>query len=153
MPHRTSEADLAFRQRFESRQVLPGEFDHRAHIRLAYVYLVAGSTDQAYKAMRTSLHGFLQHHNIAADKYHDTLTRAWVMAVRHFMEKTGSVESADELMDHNPQMLDSKIMLTHYSAELLFSGEARQRFVQPDIQAIPDYDIADTRSQHRTPQD
>jgi hypothetical protein len=28
-------------------------------------------------------------------------------------------------------------MLTHYSADVLFSPEARQAFVEPDIQAIP----------------
>lgn len=31
----------------------------------------------------------------------------------------------------------SRIMLKHYSAEVLFSPQARQGFVQPDIRPIP----------------
>lgn len=38
----------------------------------------------------------------------------------------------------NPRLLDSRIMLEHYSAEVLFSPEARQSFVQPDVRAIPE---------------
>ena len=34
-------------------------------------------------------------------------------------------------------LLDPKIMLTHYSAERLFSPEARAEFVEPDIDPIP----------------
>ena len=35
------------------------------------------------------------------------------------------------------ELLDSRIMLTHYSAAVLFSPDARQSFVAPDIQSIP----------------
>jgi hypothetical protein len=36
-------------------------------------------------------------------------------------------------------VLDTKIMLTHYSAEVLFSPEARALFVEPDLDPIPRY--------------
>ncbi len=39
--------------------------------------------------------------------------------------------------DNNPRLLDAKIMMTHYSAEVLFSEEARARFVEPNISPIP----------------
>jgi len=32
-------------------------------------------------------------------------------------------------------------MLTHYSAEVLFSPEARARFVEPNLESIPDMTI------------
>jgi hypothetical protein len=48
--------------------------------------------------------------------------------------------SADEFIANNPRMLDAKIMLTHYSAEVLFSAEARARFVEPDLERIPRHD-------------
>jgi hypothetical protein len=59
------------------------------------------------------------------------------MAVRHFMERTPASASADEFIEANPALLDSKIMLTHYSAELLFSPEARSAFKEPDQDPIP----------------
>lgn len=117
------------------------EFGHRAHLRLAYIYLAENPTEESYQLMRTALHKNLEHLGIqAATKYHDTITRAWILAVRHFMEVTPHGTSADSFIDANPQMLDSNIMMTHYSAEVLFSSEARAGFVEPDLEPIPRHD-------------
>jgi hypothetical protein len=134
-----SEADAKFRQDFEAGRVGPADFDHRAHLTLAYIYLCDFDTDTAYESMKAAIHGLLQRNDVDPDKYHDTLTRAWIMAVRHFMEKSDHTASADALIDQFPEMLDSNIMLTHYSAELLFSDDARARFVEPDRDKIPRY--------------
>jgi hypothetical protein len=137
MSHTTSADDRAFRSRFEAGAVSPDEFDHRAHVRLAYVYLTELETDAAYDRMRDALHAFLAQNGVDPGKYHDTLTRAWVMAVRHFMRGTGRSTSADAFIEQNPMLLDTKIMLTHYSVGLLFSDEARAGFVEPDLDPIP----------------
>jgi hypothetical protein len=42
-------------------------------------------------------------------------------------------------MAANPVLLDSRIMLTHYSAELLFSPAARAAYVPPDLSGIPEH--------------
>ena len=49
-------------------------------------------------------------------------------------------ESVASFMASNPSMLDSKIMLKHYSTEVLFSPEARARFVEPNLELIPRHD-------------
>jgi hypothetical protein len=136
---RYSEADAKFRRDFEAGRVGPANFDHRAHLRLAYVYLCDLDTDAAYEAMKAAIHGLLERNGVDPGKYHDTLTRAWIMAVRHFMEKSPTAANADALMDQFPEMLDTNIMLTHYSAELLFSDDARAGFVEPDRDEIPRY--------------
>jgi hypothetical protein len=59
------------------------------------------------------------------------------MAVHHFLSRSAGHDSAESFMTAHPVLLDSKIMLTHYSAEVLFSPEARRAFVQPDVQSIP----------------
>lgn len=56
------------------------------------------------------------------------------------MNKTGDSGSADELIDRNAEMLDTEIMMIHYSADVLFSDEARTAFVQPDLDPIPRYE-------------
>ena len=38
--HASSPEDLDFMRRFEAAEVSPEDLDHRAHLRLAYVYLV-----------------------------------------------------------------------------------------------------------------
>lgn len=140
MTHLLSDADRAFQSEFESGRFPVGEFNHRAHLRLAYVYLVGQNAEAAYHSMRDALYGFLATNDIDRSKYHDTMTRAWILAVRHFMEKTSSSGSADEFIEQNPEMLDSNIMMTHYSAQLLFSDKARAEFVEPDLEPIPGYD-------------
>lgn len=136
--HRTSTQDDEFRQAFEACDIAPAAFDHAAHVRLAYVYLCGGTVEQAVGDMRRALLRFLEHHGIPPAKYHETLTRAWIMAVDHFMQRSpddfGSVAAFTEAC---PELLDSRIMLTHYSAEVLFSAAARQSFVEPDVQSIP----------------
>jgi hypothetical protein len=140
MAHTASTDDLAFRDSVESGTLQPSDFGHRAHLRLAYAYLTEHDTDGAYARMRTTILAFLARNGVDPSKYHETITRAWIMAVRHFMESSADCGSADEFIDANPVMLDSKIMLSHYSAELLFSNRARTGFVEPDLEQIPEYE-------------
>jgi hypothetical protein len=135
--HEMSSADREFRRAFEAGAFAPADFSHRQHVRLAYVYLVDSDVNLALDRMRAALVCFLSHHGIPATKYHETLTRAWILAVHHFMHRTPEATSADDFIDRNPMLLDSKIMLTHYSAGLLFSAAARAEFVEPDLDPIP----------------
>lgn len=137
MNSQISAEDREFLRSFEACGISPGEFDHAAHLRLAYIYLCDRSVDDAAAAMKCSLLAFLDHLGVGASKYHETMTRAWIMAVQHFMAESRSYASASEFIEDNPRLLDSKIMFTHYSAEVLFSQEARRTFVEPDVQSIP----------------
>ena len=88
--------------------------------------------------VRNALTALLRHAGVdPSQKYHETLTEAWVLAVNHFMKNTDDSQSADDFIDKNTVMLDSKIMMTHYSAEILFSDEARKAFVEPNLDPIP----------------
>src|SRR5262245_33361153 len=135
--HGLSQEDRRFREEVEACRLSPARFDHRAHVRLAYAYLADGDVETATERMRATLLAYLQHHGVPIAKYHETLTRAWILAVRHFMEISPAAASADAFIASDPRILDSKIMLTHYSAELLFSDEARAKFVEPNLEEIP----------------
>ena len=137
--HSLSEGDGRFRDDFEAGVIAPAQFNHRAHVRLAYTYLAGSDTETAASHMRAALLAFLRRHAIDPARYHETMTRAWILAVRHFMETSAST-SADDFIARNPVLLDTKIMMTHYSAGLLFSPEARARFVEPDLDAIPGHE-------------
>ena len=140
LKHELSQSDRDFRMAFEAGAYAPADFSHRAHVRLAYVYLADSDVNLALERMRAALVAFLCKHDIPASKYHETLTRAWLLAVRHFMEGSPPAPSAEAFIEGNPSLLDSKIMMTHYSAEVLFSDEARTKFVGPDLDPIPKYD-------------
>jgi len=142
LKHQLSTDDVEFRAAFEAGAYAPADFSHRAHVRLAYVYLAESDVGVARERMRTALVGFLAHHGIPAAKYHETLTRAWILAVHHFMHRSPEASSADDFIERNPLLLDSKIMLTHYSADLLFSDQARVEFVEPNLDPIPRHHAA-----------
>ena len=137
MKFKTTKDDLEFRNQMESCEFIASDFDHRAHLRLAYIHLAENNADKSSELMRDTLNRFLLHNGVDPSKYHETITKAWILAVHHFMNKSGSSSSADELIDSHPEMLDKNIMMTHYSAEVLFSDEARAAFVQPDLDPIP----------------
>jgi hypothetical protein len=139
MKHLVTNEDQEFKNQVENCEFPVPQFDHGAHLRLAYVYLVQNnSTDESVQLMREALAGLLKHAGVdPSAKYHETLTEAWILAVHHFMNNTENSSSADDFIEQHPVMLDSKIMLTHYSAEILFSDEARQSFVEPNLDPIP----------------
>ena len=137
MKHELSAEDRRFQADVEGCRIAAASFDHRSHLRLAYTFLAEHGDDAASALMRDTLLRFLAHHAIDPSKYHETITRAWILAVRHFMAKTPASPSSDAFIERNPILLDSKIMLTHYSAELLFSPDARASFVEPDLDPIP----------------
>ncbi len=134
-----SDDDRAFRDSVASCDFPIPDFDHAAHIRLAYVYLVEDQhTDSAIRSMKSALHALLIHAGIDPSvKYHETMTQAWIYAVHHFMHQTESADCAKDFIQQNTVLLDSNIMLSHYSAEVLFSDQARRHFLAPDLESIP----------------
>lgn len=138
MSYRTSAEDEAFRRAFEAFEIAPETFDHAAHVRLAYIYLCDDEgIEAAAERMKTSLLRFLGHLGIGEVKYHETITRAWIAAVAYFMAQEEDYDSASAFISRHPRLLDSKIMLRHYSAQVLYSPQARRGFVEPDIESIP----------------
>lgn len=130
-------ADREFLEAFERCEVRPAEFDHRAHVRLAYIYLTLHRPEIALHAMRSGLQRLLEHLGAPASKYHETITSAWLLAVHHFMQTTPAAGSFDEFAARAPRLFEKEIMQTHYTLDLLMSEQARRDFVEPDLQPIP----------------
>lgn len=137
MRHSYSKEDSLFREQFETGIIQPADFSHRAHIRLAYIYLCEYDPETTHKKIRTDIQNFLGHHRMNASHYHETLTRSWILAVSYFMSTSSSTTSAADFITNNPILLDKEIMLTHYSKEILFSEKARTVFIKPNLKDIP----------------
>ena len=130
-------SDRAFLDAFESCEIPAAEFRHCDHLRLAFIYLTLHDLDTALHLMRSGLQRFLAHLGAPASKYHETITRAWMLAVEHFTEEAGPTASFEEFAASSPRLFAPGAMETHYTPERLWSDEARQRFVEPDLQPIP----------------
>lgn len=139
MPLNPNKSDIEFRDHFENGDIAPGDFHHRDHLRLVFVYLCENDARHANERMRATLKKFLKINGVPNTKYHETLTYSWVQAVRHFMNKAGDVTSFDQFIAADDRLLDTGIMLSHYRRETLYSDRARIEFIPPDLQSIPQH--------------
>jgi hypothetical protein len=134
---RLAATDARLLRAFESCALTLGQLPHRAHLRLAFIYLRLHPFDVALPTLRKRLRAFLARHGKPLSVYHETLTHAWLLAVRHFMQAQPAAVSSHEFLRHCPALLDQKIMETHYAPKRLMSAAARARFVAPDRDPIP----------------
>jgi hypothetical protein len=112
-----------------------GGFGHREHLELAWTYLRRYPTDEAAKVMVAAIQRIARQHG-AEDKYHETITRAWLHFVAVHIQSWGA-ESFEEFMDRNPDLLDRKLIEHFYSRELILTESARAAWVRPDLRPLP----------------
>ncbi len=112
-------------------------FDHRQHLRLAWLHLQRAPLAEAIERTCADIQCFAQHHG-ATTKFHRTVTEALL----RLMAARGA---ADPLQDwptferRNTALLtDARALLAlHYSPTLLASLEARLCFQPPDLLPLP----------------
>ena len=118
------------------------EWTHEAHL-AATTYLLTRRSDVAIDA---ELPGIIRRFNESVggvnddtQGYHETITRIFLRGVRLGLAKADLEEPLHELVN---ELLLSPMgrrewPLRFYSAERLFSVEARRGFVPPDLAALP----------------
>ncbi|MCC6362736.1 MAG: hypothetical protein IT165_04385 [Bryobacterales bacterium] len=127
--------DEAFLRAFESLALPPADFRHADHVRLAWIYLRQSRFDEALARLSSSILRFATHHG-AAEKYHETITHAWMVLVQHALTQSPEATFSDFLAAH-PHLLDARTLERYYSPAALQSGESRRRFAPPDLQPLP----------------
>ncbi|HET7694419.1 MAG TPA: hypothetical protein VFK57_01825 [Vicinamibacterales bacterium] len=125
--------DVEFARAFERGDVAPADFDHRAHVRVAWVYVREGpSLDAATDRMRAAIQRFAAAAN-ASQKYHETITVLWMRLLADAAARMRAPCELDALLAQCPELADKNLPLQYYSRERLFSDEARTRWVPPDL--------------------
>lgn len=134
-----SEDDL-FIQQFESRTFPLDQWHHRAHVKLAYLYLVRFGRDTAAQKLRDGIRAYNAANHIQdlpTSGYHETMTMAWLHIIHATMEVYGQRATADEFFDFHPQLGQKKILRLFYSPELFMSPQAKRDFLKPDLTSLP----------------
>jgi len=109
---------------------LPAElFDHREHVRLAWLYLREETLLEALPRFITSLKRFAGSLG-ASGKYHETITYAFLFLIHERMQR-GGAGTFEEFAAANPDLF-GPILQRYYRAETLASDFARTTFVMPD---------------------
>jgi hypothetical protein len=127
--------DAEFLAVFE-RGGFPGNgFPHRAHLRMAWLYVTDLGPEQAIEKAAVGIRNLARQNGVPT-LYHDTITRAWVYAVAAAIGHSSSTRFNDFIEEH-PRLLDKHLLLEHYTKGVLTSSEARAAWVEPDISPIP----------------
>jgi hypothetical protein len=122
--------DSEFVRMFERCEL--AEFHHRDHVRLAWRALREWGWDSALVRVRDGIRAFAAYHN-ASQKYHETMTIAWLAAVAEALKASPGEDDFDRFVSAHPWLLDRDALHAHYSPELLASDRARAGWVDPDL--------------------
>ncbi len=119
---------------------LPAQaWTHRAHLRVAWLFLRRYPLDEAHVLLRVGIirqnafHGLIE---TPSRGYHETLTRLWLSLIASLMQ-AADAPSSSAFVDANLAVLDKDAALRHYSRERITSVRARAVFVEPDLLPLP----------------
>ena len=129
-------SDEHFLRAFEDLSFPAEIFHHREHLRVAWLYLQSSDASRAAERMAGGIRRFANHHG-ATQKYHHTLTLAWMRLVAVALVETPEGKTFDQFMATHPHLSDKNLLAKYYSNELLQSAGAREAWVEPDLQPLP----------------
>jgi hypothetical protein len=128
--------DQQFCEAFESLKIPNEMFRHREHIRLAWIYSIHFSGEEALSRMVDGIRAFAKHHGAEA-KYHHTITLAWMRLVHHAVRSAPPGGDFASFVDAHPHLLDPQLLGQYYSPEKLKSDAARHAWFDPDLRSLP----------------
>ena len=130
-------SDEQFLAAFLDCSMPPAGFDHRGHLRVAWLLLQRHPLEQAVDQTCAGIARLAAHLGVPG-KYHRTLSEALVRLMAAAGAATPTLSWADFLHANAPLLSDAHALLArHYSPAVLDSAAARQRFVPPDRLPLP----------------
>jgi hypothetical protein len=121
--------DREFVDALESCTLPAALFDHREHVRLAWLYLREQPLLEALPRFVTSLKRYAGSLG-ASTKYHETITWAFMFLIHERMQR-GAADTFDAFATVNADLF-GPILQRFYRPETLASDLARTTFVMPD---------------------
>jgi ribosomal protein S18 acetylase RimI-like enzyme len=124
-------------RRFHDRTLSHAQWNHAAHLRVAWLHLARYELDEAHLRMRAGILRLNAAHGVVETPqrgYHETLTRVWLRLVAAARRRGLGPDSTSVLAD---PALERNAPLTFYRRDRLFSLEARAMYVPPDLAELP----------------
>lgn len=137
MIYQNDEEIIRLVKEFEAGTISRKEWTHRAHLTVALWYARDHDLDSAVEKMRVGIFNLLKSFGVDLTKempYHETLTVFWMRTVFDYLENS----KERDLLRHLANSLietcgDSGLPLKFYSREVLFSAEARAKYIEPNF--------------------
>jgi hypothetical protein len=119
-----------------------GQFRHRQHVNLAFLavrrYGMPEATDRICTWIR-HIAGYERAPGAtgAPQKYHHTVSRAWVEIVAHHVQADPDCAGFDACAGRHPALMDKRLLSRHYRSATLAGEPARRGWVEPDLLPFP----------------
>lgn len=123
--------DEEFLRRLADCSLPPEDFNHRAHVRAAYLVLAeAPSFGAALERMRDLITGFAAHLG-KTGLYHETITVAFMALINARRAEAEAGQSWETFAAANPDLFEKDVLARRYDKAVLQSDLARQVFLLP----------------------
>ncbi|MCA9232214.1 MAG: hypothetical protein KDA57_16320 [Planctomycetales bacterium] len=135
--------DTELLERFENCTLPAEQFTHRAHVKVAYLYLKQDSFEGALNKIRSGIQAYQRAQGVPDDPtmgYNETTTHALMHLIGAIMaaysEEIPTVD-AEAFCDAHPQLMSKHVLRFFYSPERRMLPEAKRQFVEPDLTSLP----------------
>jgi hypothetical protein len=118
-------------------QVMAGapRFGHRQHVHLTWLAVRACGVAGAAVLVSDGIQRTARYAG-APQKYHVTISRAWVELIGYHMAESGHSDFP-AFADHHRALLDKRLLTRFYRPATLASPPARTGWVEPDLAPFP----------------
>jgi hypothetical protein len=129
--------DDAFLEAFLTCRLPREAFNHRNHLRLAWIHLQRFPLDEAIELTCAAIAHYAAHLGVP-HRYHRTMTQALIRLMAHAGAAQASLSFEDFLARAPAFSGDCRALVArHYSPDRLAHPDARVRFLPPDRLPLP----------------
>ena len=135
--------DAEFLRQFEACTLPFDQWTHRAHVKVAYLYIRLHGLEDAITRLRAGIRAYNAKNNVpdsSTSGYNETTTCAFshlIAAMISAYSGTFPVAAADEFCDAHPQLMSRHILRLFYSPGQRMHPDAQQKFIEPDLAPLP----------------
>lgn len=110
-------------------------FGHRQHVHVTWLAVREHGPAHATDLIRHGIQKLARYAN-APQKYHETVSRAWVTVVAARVAEDREPDF-DAFIERNPELLDKRLLMRFYRSTTLASQGAKRGWVEPDLAPFP----------------
>jgi hypothetical protein len=112
-----------------------GTFGHREHVHLTWLAVRRVGMPAAVALVSEGIRRTARYAG-APQKYHATISRAWVELVAHHTAEREEPDF-DTFAGRHPALLDKRLLTRFYRSTTLAGAQARTGWVEPDLAPFP----------------
>ena len=135
--------DREFLAQFESLTLPFPQWTHRAHVKVAFLYLREHGFDAALQRLRSGIQSYNAANNVPdtpTSGYNETTTHAFLHLIDATMRAYSELiptPDAESFCDAHPQLQHRHALRLFYSPQRRMHPDAKTRFVEPDLAPLP----------------